>query len=50
MSGGVMTCTSPGTGASQCGAGITQGEHCSLQYGLRERFAGADPRGHRRGR
>ena len=23
--GGVMTCTSPGTGANQCGAGITQG-------------------------
>ena len=25
MQGGVMTCTSPGTGASQCGAGITSG-------------------------
>jgi peptide/nickel transport system substrate-binding protein len=25
MQNGVMTCTSPGTGASQCGAGITQG-------------------------
>jgi peptide/nickel transport system substrate-binding protein len=25
MQGGVMTCTSPGTGATQCGANITQG-------------------------
>jgi len=25
MVGGVLTCTSPGTGASQCGAGITNG-------------------------
>src|SRR5579863_1216875 len=25
MTGGVMTCTSPGTGASNCGANITQG-------------------------
>jgi peptide/nickel transport system substrate-binding protein len=25
MQGGVMTCTDPGTGASQCGAGIDQG-------------------------
>lgn len=25
MQNGVMTCTSPGTGASQCGSGITQG-------------------------
>ena len=25
MTGGVMTCTDPGTGASQCGANITQG-------------------------
>ena len=25
MTGGVMTCTSPGTGANQCGANITQG-------------------------
>jgi len=30
MTGGVMTCTSPGTGATQCGANITQGYTLNL--------------------
>jgi len=30
MQGGVMTCTSPGTSATQCGAGITSGEALSF--------------------
>jgi peptide/nickel transport system substrate-binding protein len=31
MSGGVQTCTSPGTGAGQCGAGIASGETLSMK-------------------
>ncbi|HUV57689.1 MAG TPA: ABC transporter substrate-binding protein [Acidimicrobiales bacterium] len=30
MQGGVMTCTNPGTGASQCGAGIAQGHQLTF--------------------
>ncbi|MGC8480689.1 MAG: ABC transporter substrate-binding protein, partial [Acidimicrobiales bacterium] len=30
ISGGVASCASPGTGANQCGAGITQGQQLSL--------------------
>lgn len=29
--GGVMTCTSPGTGASQCGAGVARGTEFEMQ-------------------
>ncbi|WP_328421971.1 peptide ABC transporter substrate-binding protein [Streptomyces sp. NBC_00443] len=29
--GGVMTCTSPGTGASQCGAGVAKGTRFEMQ-------------------
>jgi peptide/nickel transport system substrate-binding protein len=31
MSGNVMTCTSPGTGATNCGAGIASGEALSMK-------------------
>jgi peptide/nickel transport system substrate-binding protein len=31
MQGGVMTCTSPGTGATQCGANITQGYNLNFK-------------------
>jgi peptide/nickel transport system substrate-binding protein len=30
--GGVMTCTSPGTGSSQCGAGVKKGTRLSIKY------------------
>jgi peptide/nickel transport system substrate-binding protein len=30
MSGGVMTCTSPGSGSSNCGTGVTQGEQAAF--------------------
>ncbi|MGZ4493173.1 MAG: ABC transporter substrate-binding protein [Nocardioides sp.] len=32
MQGGVMTCTSPGTGASQCGQGVPKGLKLSIAY------------------
>jgi len=30
--GGVMTCTSPGSGSSQCGAGVTKGRKMSIKF------------------
>jgi peptide/nickel transport system substrate-binding protein len=30
--GGVMTCTNPGAGSGQCGAGVKQGTKLSIQY------------------
>jgi peptide/nickel transport system substrate-binding protein len=30
--GGVMTCTSPGGGASQCGSGVTKGTKLTIKY------------------